>query len=116
MFIVLIAIYVILSCFGLLFIKLGGSTTQISFLNGQLSMNVDLKLLMGLCCYVVSFFLFTYIIQKKDLSFIVPICVGAVNLTTFLMGVFILKEKVTHLGTIGAVVVVLGIILMNIKI
>ena len=116
MFWALFALYILLSCSGLLFIKLGGSTTRLSLLGSSFNLVLDIKLVVGLCCYILSFVLFTYIIQKHDLSYIYPISAGLVNVLSVLMGVFVLKENVSIFGVIGALVVVIGIVLMNIKI
>ena len=104
-----------LSCSGLLFIKLGGSGTSISLLGGTLKVSMDIRLLIGLCCYIFSFFLFTYIIQKQNLSYIYPISAGVVNIISVILGILVLKEEVSIYSIIGTGVVILGIILMNIR-
>ena len=87
----------------------------IQLLEGSVNLVLDIKLIIGLCCYILSFFLFAYIIQKHDLSYIYPIAAGLVNVLSVLMGVFVLKENISIFGVIGALVVVIGIVLMNIK-
>lgn len=115
MFFVLFILYILLSTCGMLLIKLGGSGTSIEFATKNMSMQFSYQLIIGLFCYIVSFLLFTIILQKKDLSIIYPICAGVVNVVTVLLGVFVLKEKISPLGITGVAFTVLGIILLNIR-
>ena len=115
MFYLLFGCYLCLSCFGLLFIKLGGSGTSLSLDSGMFSMMISYRLMIGLFCYICSFLLFTFIIQKRDLSWVYPLGAGIMNVATVLLGVVVLKEKITVTGAIGIALVIAGVILMSVK-
>lgn len=115
MFYILFIIYLALTSLGLLFIKLGGQQTHISVANSLLSMQMDIKFVVGLVFYVLSFFLYTIILQKRDLSYIYPVSAGIVNVLSVLMGVIILKEKLTTPGVIGIIAIVIGVVLLNVR-
>ena len=112
MFIVLLICYILTSV-GLLMIKMGGSETSISLMSQGISMQMDFKLIIGLISYVVSFLLFTIILQKQNLSFIYPLSAGVVNVISVVLGIIVLKETVSVTGMIGVGLVILGIIFMN---
>ena len=68
---------------------------------------------MGFICYLASFLLFTRIVTKFDLSYIMPICTGVVQIVTLIAAKLIFKEIITTQGLVGAVLVILGIVIMN---
>ena len=111
----LFILYMLLSCTGLLLIKMGGSTTKIALEESRFLVNVDLKFVLGLCFYIMSFLLFTYVIQKRNLSYIGPLGAGFINIITVAMGILFLHEKVSAIQMVGAGVVIVGIVLMNIR-
>lgn len=115
MFYFLFVLYLFLTSMGLLFIKLGGKSTTITIAHSIFSIQIDLKLFFGLLCYVFSFLLYTVILQKRDLSYIYPISAGILNVITVLIGVVILKEKITASGIIGVAAIILGVVLLNVK-
>lgn len=113
--IILIAIYLLLSVGGLVLVKLGGNSGTIAFANSTLNFNISLISLLGLCCYVISFLMFTKIITMYDLSYIFPICTGIAQILSLVAAYFIFKEQISIYGFIGIVSVILGIVLLNIK-
>lgn len=115
MFYVLFVLYLILTCAGLLLIKQGGQATHMEIVNSLFSMQMDVKLILGLFSYVLSFLLYTVILQKKDLSYIYPLSAGIVNVVSVIMGVFILKEKMEITGIIGTIMIIIGVILLNVR-
>lgn len=115
MFVLLFLCYVFLTSCGLLFIKLGGTGTSLTLVHKGISIQCSYQLILGLCCYIISFLLFTIILQKKELSVIYPISAGVVNIASVLMGVFILKEKISTTSLIGVMFTILGIVLLNVK-
>ena len=76
---------------------------------------MNLISLIGFISYILSFLLFTNIIVKFDLSYIMPISSGLVQVITLISGFVIFNEQIKVKGIIGAIIVILGIIIMNLK-
>lgn len=111
----LFIIYVILSTSGLILFKIGSQGLHLSLSKALFSANIPLMALLGLFCYLCSFLLWMYIISKTDVSFIVPLGVAVTNILILLSSVYILKENVTTQGIIGAVVIIIGVVIMSLK-
>ncbi len=62
-----------------------------------------------------SFLLFTQLVTMFDLSYIVPITTGIVQVASLIAAVKIFKEDLSINGIIGIVMVISGIVLMNLK-
>jgi drug/metabolite transporter (DMT)-like permease len=113
--VVIFCIYLFFSAVGLLLIKIGGKGTSLSVNNNFLKMDINLLLLMGMICYIVSFLLYIYIINKQKLSYIVPVTAGVLNIVVFLLGVLILKEKINIYSVVGLILIILGVFFINLK-
>jgi len=114
-FYLLFSCYLFLSSLGLLLIKLGGSGTNFSFAPQTFSLVMSYRLVIGLCCYICSFLLFTFIIQKRNLSLIYPLSAGIMNIVSVVLDVVVLKEKITTTGALGIALVIAGVVLMSLK-
>ena len=55
------------------------------------------------------------VITNFDLGVIIPIVGGIINILIMISAIVVLKEKLTLNAIIGAVIIVFGIIIMNIK-
>lgn len=113
---ILIVIYIILTISGLILIKKGANPGTINMQNGEINFGINLISLLGFVCYICSFLLFTRIVVMFDLSYIMPLCTGIVQVITLVASYFIFKEQISKQGLIGAILVIIGIIIMNIKI
>lgn len=111
----LVPIYIILTISGLVFMKLGGNPGTISFKDGGFSISMSTVSAIGFVCYICSFILFTRIVVLFDLSFIYPLTTGIVQTITLVASYFIFKEKISVTGLVGAILVMIGIVVMNIK-
>ena len=114
--IVLIVIYLILTVSGLMLMKMGGNTGTFSVKNQELNFGINLISALGFICYICSFLLFTKIVLMFDLSYIYPIITGIVQILSLVLSAIVLKEKLSWQIIVGAVIVVIGILIMNIKI
>lgn len=112
---ILVSIYILLSTGGLVLVKLGGNSGTLGISNCTLNFNVNLISAIGLICYICSFLLFTKIISTYDLSYILPICTGVVQVLSLVAAYFIFKERINIYGFIGIASIIAGIILLNIK-
>lgn len=109
-------IYIIFSVSGLTLVKMGSDPgMKNSFVIPVIDMNVSMITLIGMFCYGISFCLYMGIISKFDIGIIVPIMNGIVNIMIILMAYFVLKEKLTVNMVVGALVIVAGIFIMNVK-
>ncbi len=107
--------YILLTSSGLLLMKLGIDGTAFSQDSGLLMMSINIKLILGFLFYVCSFLIYVLVLQRKDLSFIYPICSGIVNVASVAMGALILHEKVGGRSIVGAMLIVAGVVIMNLK-
>lgn len=111
----LVCVYLLFTTSGLVFMKLGNNAGTLGMSNGNISFSMNIISMIGFVLYIVSFLLFTKIITTYDLSFILPIITGIVQILSLLAAIFIFKEQVTVQGFIGIALVITGIIIMNLK-
>ncbi len=107
-----IVIYIICTTLGITFMKLGGDSLHLSLQN-KLSFQVGYTTFLGLCSYVISFFLWQKLVVKYDVSLIVPVVNGIVQVIVLLVGHFVFKENLSMMSLIGSLLVILGIILIG---
>lgn len=112
MSIILIAAYIISTSAGLIFIKLG---TPISIIENAVKLNFNLYSIAGICLYGISFILYTYLISKFDLGFIIPITTAVVYIIIFIASFFIFKEVFTVMKIAAISLIILGVILLNLN-
>ena len=110
---VLIFIYVILSLSGLTLMKKGGNPGKININRKDINLSMSPVSALGLVCYLCSFLLFTKIVVMFDLSYIMPIVTGVIQVLTLVLANIIFKEKINKLSIMGASLVIIGILLMN---
>ena len=113
--IILIIAYLILTVSGLVLMKLGGNPGTISIENKTFQFGISLVSALGFICYIASFLLFTRLVVMFDLSYIMPICTGIVQILTLVASKVIFNENISVQGIIGASLVIIGIIVMNWK-
>lgn len=112
---VVIAIYLILTCLGLILFKLGAASGyKISFTNGLLNIKVNYLAILGLLSYIGSFMVYLGLVSKMKLSYLVPFTTGVVQVIILIASAVIFKETISTSNIIGIALVILGIILMNI--
>ncbi len=112
----IIIIYAAFSVSGLVFIKLGSQTpVQFQFASSEFSLRIGWLTLTGMLFYIVSYFIYLYLVSKNHLSYIVPLLTGIVYLLVMLSSVFIFKEKVTASQIAGGVMILAGVLLINLK-
>lgn len=104
-------IYLICTTSGMVLFKLGGNTLSLNF-KSSLNFKIGYLTLLGLLMYVVSFLLWQKLLLMFDLTYIVPITTGVIQILVLIIGIFVFKEKVDMLGIAGIFTVILGIILI----
>lgn len=113
--IILIIMYLMLTVSGLILMKLGGNSGSLSVANKELTFGISLISALGFICYIGSFLLYTKIIMMFDLSYIVPLTTGIAQILTLIASYVIFKDKMSIQSVSGAVIIILGILIMNIK-
>ncbi len=68
-----------------------------------------------ICLLYYSFLFYTIIISKFELSVIVPVLGGLVNVIVLLAAFFIFKETLNSTKIVGVILVCIGIIFINLK-
>ena len=112
---VLVLSYLIFSILGLILMKKGGNAGSIRFNDGNVGLSINIISFIGLIFYIISFLLYTKVVTTFDLSYIIPIITGVSQILILLASWSILKETISKQGIIGAIIIVLGILVMNIK-
>lgn len=110
---ILVVCYLILTLSGLIFMKLGCNPGSLALKDGNLAFSINWISAVGFICYLFSFLLFTRIVVLFDLSYIFPIVTGIVQIITLIASKVIFKEPITTQGIIGACIIILGILIMN---
>ena len=112
---IIIIIYISLSISGLVLMKLGGNPGTVSMAEGNINLGISLISLIGFICYIGSFFLFTRMVVMFELSYIMPLTTGIVQVLSLISSKIIFKEEFTTTGIIGASIIIIGVILLNWK-
>jgi drug/metabolite transporter (DMT)-like permease len=76
------------------------------------ALSMGWKTFAGFCFYIISFLLWQRLIVKYDLSIMVPIVNGVVQLVILGLGTIVFREKISTVTLIGAFVVIAGIVIM----
>ena len=112
---VLIIAYLILTVSGVVFMKLGGNPGSLALKDGTITLGMSVVSGIGFVCYLCSFLLFTRIVTMFNLSYIFPILTGIVQILTLVASSAVLKESIPWQSAIGASIIIVGIIIMNLK-
>lgn len=112
----MILIYLTFSVSGLVLMKKGGNPGKISINKKNFSLSFSMISLLGFVCYLCSFLIFTKIVVMFDLSYIMPIVTGIVQVATLIVANKFFNEKISKKSLFGACLVIVGIIVMNLKI
>ena len=111
--IILIGIYLCMTVAGLVLMKYGKNPGSIKVADGNISFGVSFISGIGLLCYIISFVLFTRIVIMFDLSYIYPVTTGIIQILSLLASKVVFKENITVQALIGASLVIIGIVVMN---
>lgn len=114
--ILMIILYLIFTVSGLILMKKGGNAGKITLTAGEFGFTISWISALGFICYIISFLLFTRIIMMfENVSYISPICNGIAQACIVIASIIFLKEEysITTLG--GALLIIAGVIIMNLK-
>lgn len=108
-------LYILLTAMGLFMMKLSGQPIELGLKEGVFFLNISSKMVLALIFYACSFLLWTGIVAKNDLSFIVPFSSAIVNVISVCLGIIIFNESTNIYKFIGIGMAIVGVILMNYK-
>lgn len=113
---VILALYVLATSAALIALKWGSkAAAPIDNLNHKLQFNFNYFVVSGIVLYGISFLLYTYLIAKYDLGYIVPMTTALVYILIFTASYFIFHEVFTALKIAGIVLIVSGLVLLNLN-
>jgi small multidrug resistance pump len=113
---ILIAIYVLIASSALIALKLGSKDgAPIQVINSKLLLNFAPLAVTGIALYGLSFLLYTFLISRYDLGYIIPLTTALVYVIIFTASFVIFHEVFTMFKILGIVFIVLGLILLNLK-
>lgn len=75
----------------------------------------DYHTIIGIICYGIGFIMWLTLLKKVDLTLSFPLATGSLMISTQLLGIFLLKEKITLLKTVGIVIILIGIFIVSMK-
>lgn len=112
----IIALYVVATSSALILLKFGTKTgAPVTFLNNKPQFNLNLLVASGVMLYGLSFLVYTYLVSKYDLGYIIPLTTAFVYLIIFTASYFIFKEIFTATKVLGITLIVVGLVFLNLK-
>lgn len=111
-----LAAYALTTSLALIFLKLGSSAgAPISIADGKLQFNLGFYVVSGIILYGLSFFIYTFLISKYDLGYIIPLATAVVYILIFVASFIIFKESFTMIKIMGISFILVGLVLLNLS-
>jgi small multidrug resistance pump len=111
---ILLIIYILSTSSGLILLKLGSSSgAPFSIVDHALKLNLNPLNVLGILLYGISFLLYTYLLSKFDIGFIVPLTTAVVYVIIMTASFLLFKEVFTPLKVVAITLIVIGVILLN---
>lgn len=111
--ILLTIIYLIFTTGGIIFMKSGGNSISLK-IGSSVDFKIGIITLIGFVLYIFSFILWQKLLTTFDLSYIVPITAGIMQVLILIIGHYIFREVVNIRGIFGTIFIIIGIILITI--
>ncbi len=112
----IIVLYIIFSSAGLVMLKMGVSKNfSIEAANGGFSVQLNWILIAGVLVYLLAFITSLLAMKSTDLNFFYPVSAGDVYILVCIASFVFLKEVFTIRQMLGAGIILLGIVLINLK-
>lgn len=104
-------VYIFFTTGGITFMKLGGDSLKLGLKDG-FSFSMGWKTFVGFLFYLISFLLWQKLLVKYDLSVMVPIVTGIIQIIILIIGYAVFKESFNILSLVGACLIIAGIVVM----
>lgn len=113
----ILSLYVLTTSAALIVLKWGSKEggPPIHSASGKLQFNINAYIISGIILFGISFMLYTYLIAKYDLGYIIPMTSAFVYVLVFTASYFIFNEVFTAFKIAGIVLIVAGLALLNVK-
>lgn len=112
----ILAAYAIATSLALIFLKLGTqSGAPVTYVDNKLHFNLGFYVVSGIILYGISFIIYTYLISKYDLGYIIPIATALVYVLIFVASFIIFKESFTMIKVLGISFILIGLVLLNLN-
>jgi drug/metabolite transporter (DMT)-like permease len=113
---IIIALYVLTTSSALIVLKWATQAgSLIRFVEHKLQFNINPYAILGVGLYGTSFLIYTYLISKYDLGYIIPLTTAFVYVVIFTGSFLIFDEKFTILKVAAILLILAGVVLLNIK-
>ena len=113
---ILVALYVFATSTALVLLKLGSkSGAPVYYLAGKVHFNLNSSVIGGVMLYGISFMLYTFLISKYDIGYIIPLTTAFVYIFIFFASFAIFNESFTLFKIIGISLMVMGLVFLNLK-
>lgn len=111
----LISLFVLATSSALVVLKLGMKAgAPLAFVEGKIHLNINAYTVCGITLYGISFLLYTYLLSKYDLGFIIPLTTAIVYCLIFVASYFIFHEHFTAVKVVGILLALSGVLLLNV--
>ena len=87
---------------------------MLSLKNG-VTFKIGYVTMIGFFLYLCSFLLWQKLLSTYDLSYIVPVTAGVIQVIVLLLSSFYFKENISIINIIGTFLVIVGIVFISIK-
>jgi small multidrug resistance pump len=111
---ILLIVYMVVAVSGSIFMKTGNAFT-LTTIRGKIIFSTTIISFIGFILYFCSFIMWTKLLTKFNLSYLVPITGGISTTALVILGCIIFHEKLNIYQIIGIVAVIIGVSLLNIK-
>jgi drug/metabolite transporter (DMT)-like permease len=112
----LIFLYVFTTSTALIVLKWGSKAGAfVHYVNDKIHFNINFYTVIGITLYGVSFLIYTFLISKYDLGYIIPLTTALVYILIFTASFLLFKESFTFIKILGIILIVGGLVLLNLK-
>lgn len=113
---ILIALYVLITSSALVALKWGTKAGALAqYADQRLQFNLNPVAITGIVLYGTSFLLYTFLISKYDLGYIIPLTTAFVYIVIFFASFYLFEEVFTTIKVVGILFILGGVILLNVK-
>jgi len=112
----LILLYVLTTSTALIILKWGSKAgALVHYVNDKVHLNINTYTISGVTLYGISFLIYTFLISKYDLGYIIPLTTALVYVLIFTASFLLFKESFTFLKILGIILILGGLVLLNLK-
>lgn len=112
----LLPLYILITSSALIVLKLGSKDGALAqMIDGRPHLNLTLYTVTGVILYGLSFLVYTYLLSKYDLGYIIPLTTALVYIVIFTASFIIFKESFTLVKVLGITLILAGLAMLNVK-